>query len=138
MTPTALPSVLLLLSDDYPRNLLAAYGASHGLTPTIDKVAQAGLTFEHAYTTAPLCTPSRYSLLTGRYASTAAEPRCVCEAHPLSIAIQSIVSPVLQIAAYQKKSTTRTWDAEAARARTTMGTSLRPRVLTQNIWCRSS
>ena len=43
--------------------------ARHGLA--LDAIGGAGLTFERAYTTAPLCTPSRYALLTGWYASTA-------------------------------------------------------------------
>lgn len=65
----AAPSILLIVADDLPRNMLGSYGAQHGLTPHIDSVGSTGLTFERAYTTAPLCTPSRYSLLTGRYAS---------------------------------------------------------------------
>ena len=65
-----LPNVLLIVADDLPRNILGAYGASHGLTPTMDRLARFGLTFENAYTTAPLCTPSRYGILTGMYAST--------------------------------------------------------------------
>ncbi|KAL3927946.1 MAG: hypothetical protein SGPRY_002600 [Prymnesium sp.] len=66
----ARPSVLLILADDLPRNVIGAYGASSRLTPVLDGLARDGLTFTHAYTTSPLCTPSRYSLLTGRYAST--------------------------------------------------------------------
>ena len=65
------PHVLLIVADDLPRNVLKSYGASHGLTPNLDAIGASGLTFERAYTTAPLCTPSRYALLTGRYASTA-------------------------------------------------------------------
>ncbi|KAL1525768.1 hypothetical protein AB1Y20_020611 [Prymnesium parvum] len=68
---TTLPSILLLLPDDYPRNMLPAYGAKHSLTPSIDQLAQRGAVFENAYTTSPLCTPSRYSILTGTYASSA-------------------------------------------------------------------
>ena len=67
----AQPNVLLVLADDLPRNALGAYGAEHGLTPTMDALARAGATFSRAYTTSPLCTPSRYSLFTGRYSSTA-------------------------------------------------------------------
>ena len=68
----ALPNMVLLVADDIPRNMLGAYGAEGGLSPNIDRrLAGAGLTFERAYTTAPLCTPSRFTLLTGRYASNA-------------------------------------------------------------------
>jgi arylsulfatase A-like enzyme len=69
------PNILLLVADDLPRNILGAYGATHGLTPELDKVAQHGITFTDAYTVAPLCTPSRYALLTGSYASRGARDR---------------------------------------------------------------
>eukprot|EP00966_Prymnesium_polylepis_P040941 950026-Prymnesium_polylepis.1 len=65
------PNVLLLLADDLPRNILKSYGSEAGLTPVLDGLAANGLVFARAYTTSPLCTPSRFSLLTGRYASTA-------------------------------------------------------------------
>ena len=65
------PNLALIIADDIPRNMLGAYGADHGLAPNLDSLAKEGLTFERAYTTAPLCTPSRFSLLTGRYASNA-------------------------------------------------------------------
>lgn len=38
-------------------------------TPNIDKLAQGGALFSRAYTPHPLCSPSRYAILTGRYAS---------------------------------------------------------------------
>ena len=65
------PNIALIIADDVPRNMLGAYGAEHGLSPHLDQLARDGLIFERAYTTAPLCTPSRFSLLTGRYASNA-------------------------------------------------------------------
>ena len=55
------------MPDDFPRTFI---GASHGLTPTLDRLATEGVTFERAYTTAPLCSPSRYCVVTGRHAST--------------------------------------------------------------------
>ena len=64
-------SVALFVADDIPRNMLGAYGAAHGLSPHLDALARDGLTFERAYANAPLCTPSRFALLTGRYASNA-------------------------------------------------------------------
>ena len=52
------PNVLLLLADDFPRNLIAAYGSPSGLTPTLDALATNGLAFTRAYT--PHCsTPER-------------------------------------------------------------------------------
>jgi arylsulfatase A-like enzyme len=69
------PNVLLLVADDLPRGILGAYGARHGLLTEIDGLAKHGLVFSSAYTVAPLCTPSRYSLLTGTYASRGARER---------------------------------------------------------------
>jgi len=70
-SPALRPNIVLLVADDIPRNMLGAYGAAHNLAPNLDVLARDGLTFDRAYTTAPLCTPSRFSLLTGRYASNA-------------------------------------------------------------------
>ena len=67
----AASSILLIVADDLPRNMLGSYGAPHGLTPNMDGIGRSGVVFENAFTTSPLCTPSRYSLLTGRYASSA-------------------------------------------------------------------
>lgn len=67
----ARPNIALIIADDVPRNMLGAYGAGHGLSPHLDKLARDGIVFDRAYTTAPLCTPSRFALLTGRYASNA-------------------------------------------------------------------
>ena len=65
------PNIALIVADDIPRNMLGAYGAAHGLTPHLDGLAREGIAYESAYAAAPLCTPSRFSLLTGRYASNA-------------------------------------------------------------------
>ena len=63
--------ILLIVLDDLPRNMLTSYGATHGLAPNLDSIANEGITFKNAFTTSPLCTPARYSLLTGRYAANA-------------------------------------------------------------------
>ena len=39
------------------------------VTPNIDRLAREGMTFSRFYVTSPVCTPSRFSLMTGRYAS---------------------------------------------------------------------
>ena len=65
------PNIVLLIADDIPRNMLATYGAEHNLSHAIDSLAREGAAFDVAYTTAPLCTPSRFSVLTGLYAANA-------------------------------------------------------------------
>ena len=63
--------ILLIVLDDVPRAAHTAYGAPHRLTPHLDALSAEGVTFDHAFTTAPLCTPARWSLLTGRHAANA-------------------------------------------------------------------
>ena len=66
-------SVLLISADDLPRNILGVYGATHGLTPNIDALSRTNgdTVFDTALTVSPLCTPSRFALLTGSYPTTA-------------------------------------------------------------------
>ena len=65
------PNVVLVVADDVPRNMLSTYGAQNSLSPHIESLAREGVAFDRAYTAAPLCTPSRFGLLTGRFASNA-------------------------------------------------------------------
>ncbi len=64
----ALPSIVLIYADDIGYGDLACYGATGVRTPNVDRLADNGLRFKNAYATSATCTPSRYSLLTGRYA----------------------------------------------------------------------
>ncbi len=61
------PNILLAIADDLAWPHLSAYGCKFVNTPTIDRVAAQGTLFNHCYTTAPTCTASRGSLLTGLY-----------------------------------------------------------------------
>lgn len=63
---TESPNILFLLSDDHSAPYLGCYGNKDLNTPNLDKLAAEGMLFNHAYTTAPQCVPSRSSLLTGR------------------------------------------------------------------------
>ncbi|MFO0941014.1 MAG: sulfatase [Pirellulales bacterium] len=64
---TARPNVLLILADDLGVNDLGCYGADLHETPHIDRLAQTGVRFLTAYSPAPVCTPTRASLLTGKH-----------------------------------------------------------------------
>ncbi|KUK83909.1 MAG: Putative sulfatase [Petrotoga mobilis] len=61
-------NVILILSDEHRFDCIGAYGNNEVNTPHIDQIAQEGTIFDNAFCTYPLCTPSRYSLLTGLYA----------------------------------------------------------------------
>ena len=64
-----LPNLVLMIADDLGYEDLGSYGATTGLTPHTDSLARGGVRFAEAHTPSPLCTPSRYSLMTGRYSS---------------------------------------------------------------------
>jgi arylsulfatase A-like enzyme len=61
------PNVIVILADDLGLTDLSFYGSPHLDTPNIDSIAEDGLAFSQAYATAPICSPSRAGLLTGRY-----------------------------------------------------------------------
>ncbi len=60
------PNVLLIFADDLGYGDVQCYGGKVK-TPNIDRLAAEGMRFSTAYLPASVCSPSRYSLLTGRY-----------------------------------------------------------------------
>ena len=62
------PNVIFIYADDLGYGDVSSYGATKISTPNIDALAKKGLRFTNAHSTSATCTPSRYSLLTGRYA----------------------------------------------------------------------
>ena len=65
-----LPNILWICSDQQRFDSLGCYGNPFVETPNLDRLAQEGILFEHAYSQSPVCTPSRASFLTGRYPRT--------------------------------------------------------------------
>ncbi|XP_061578012.1 arylsulfatase A [Cololabis saira] len=61
------PNFVLLFADDLGFGDLGCYGHPSSLTPNLDRLAAGGLRFTDFYCTSPVCSPSRASLLTGRY-----------------------------------------------------------------------
>ncbi|MBE2284791.1 MAG: arylsulfatase [Prosthecobacter sp.] len=65
---SAPPNILLILADDLGYNDLSCQGATKLKTPNIDRIAKEGTRFTDAHAPAAVCCPSRYGLMTGRYA----------------------------------------------------------------------
>jgi len=61
------PNFLVILVDDLGYGDLACYGAADLVTPHLDRLATQGIRFTRAYANCPVCSPTRASLLTGRY-----------------------------------------------------------------------
>jgi choline-sulfatase len=62
-----LRNVLFLCSDDHAAYVLGAYGNTVVRTPNLDRLAAQGARFDAAFANCPFCTPSRQSVITGRY-----------------------------------------------------------------------
>ncbi|WP_316812371.1 arylsulfatase [Pedobacter heparinus] len=63
-----LPNIVYILADDLGYGDIKIYNADAKVnTPHIDRLANQGMRFTDAHTTSSVCTPSRYSILTGRY-----------------------------------------------------------------------
>lgn len=61
------PNVLFIMADDLGYGDVGCYGATHVRTPNIDRLAREGMRFTDAHAPSPICTPTRYTLLTGEY-----------------------------------------------------------------------
>ena len=65
--PALRPNVVLIIADDLAWDDIGAYGNKKIRTPNIDRLAREGLRFTSAFVTISSCSPSRSSLITGRY-----------------------------------------------------------------------
>ena len=66
-TMAAEPNVVIFIADDQGMGDLSCYGHPTLKTPQIDRLAQEGMLFDSAFLTISSCSPTRCSLLTGRY-----------------------------------------------------------------------
>ena len=64
------PNVLFILADDLGWKDTSCYGSPFYETPHIDRLCESGMHFTDAYASCPVCSPTRASILTGRYPAT--------------------------------------------------------------------
>ncbi|WP_206244317.1 sulfatase family protein [Novosphingobium terrae] len=61
------PNIVYIMADDMGYADLSCFGAQGYTTPVLDGLAAQGLKLRHAYANAPICSPTRTALVTGRY-----------------------------------------------------------------------
>jgi arylsulfatase A len=61
------PNVVLIVADDLGWADLGCYGSKYHKTPHLDRLAAGGLRFTQAYAAAPVCSPTRAAIMTGKY-----------------------------------------------------------------------
>jgi arylsulfatase A len=62
------PNVIFIMADDLGYGDFSSYGATGFQTPACDRLAKEGMRFTDAHSPSAVCTPTRYAVLTGRYA----------------------------------------------------------------------
>src|SRR3989339_1482559 len=66
-TPAKRPNIIYIMSDDHAAHAISAYGSRINQTPNIDRLAREGVRFDHCYAVNSICTPSRATIITGKY-----------------------------------------------------------------------
>ncbi|MGF1579397.1 MAG: sulfatase [Gemmataceae bacterium] len=90
------PNIVIIIADDVGWNDLGCYGHPHIRTPNLDKLAKEGMRFTAAFLTTSSCSPSRCSIMTGRYPHSTGAP----ELHQPLPANQVVFAGLLKRAGY--------------------------------------
>jgi arylsulfatase A-like enzyme len=61
------PNILFIMSDDHSANAISAYGSVVNRTPNLDRLASEGIRFDRCFAVNSVCSPSRATILTGKY-----------------------------------------------------------------------
>ncbi len=64
-SPDSQPNILIIHADEHRIDCIGAYGNDDIQTPNLDLLAKEGVLYQNHYVTLPVCTPSRYSFLSG-------------------------------------------------------------------------
>ena len=62
------PHIIYILSDEHCGTAMSHAGDQNVSTPNMDQLASEGVSFRNAYANCPICTPSRGTIFSGRYA----------------------------------------------------------------------
>ncbi|NQX02949.1 arylsulfatase [bacterium] len=104
--PKSPPNVIVILSDDVGWGDLGCYGATQIKTPNLDALARDGMRFTDAHASAAVCTPTRFSMLTGQYSwrvdAIGLNKGVANGASPLLIPVRAVTLPkILKSAGYR-------------------------------------
>ncbi len=61
------PNIVFLMADDHAAHAISAYGSVVNKTPNLDRLAREGMRFDRCFAVNSICTPSRATILTGKY-----------------------------------------------------------------------
>jgi len=98
-----MPNIVIVLADDLGQGDIGAFNAASKLrTPNLNKLAREGMAFQDAHSGSGVCTPTRYGLLTGRYAFRSKLKRGVLQGYstPLIDPGQATIASVAKQAGY--------------------------------------
>ena len=89
---SARPNILLVFTDQQRFDTIQRLGSSfNAQTPTMDFLAQEGVSFDNCFCTAPICSPSRSTIMTGLYPSQTGMPgNLYAPCPPLNVTIPTI------------------------------------------------
>ena len=65
--PPQRPNIVFIMTDDHAAHAISAYGSKVNKTPQMDRLARDGMRFDRCYAVNSICTPSRATILTGKY-----------------------------------------------------------------------
>lgn len=95
------PNIILIVADDLGYGDLSCYGATAIQTPGMDRIAKEGIRFTQGFCTAATSTPSRYSVMTGKYPWTNPDAKILPGNAALIIDTKAITLPkIMQQAGY--------------------------------------
>jgi arylsulfatase A-like enzyme len=61
------PNILYIMTDDHAAHAMSCYGSVVNQTPQLDRIAKGGMRFDRCFVTNSICTPSRATIITGKF-----------------------------------------------------------------------